>query len=59
MSTLHLLALSVIIIISSRAPIVIQTFSLIHLNFSEVACCNYDYEHEEDKNDHHVEAKLA
>ena len=41
------------------SPVITQTFSLVRLHFGEVARRNNDYQHEEHKYDHYVEAELA
>ena len=41
------------------SSVIAQTFSLVRLHFGEVARRNNDYQHEEHKYDHDVQAELA
>ena len=43
----------------ARAPVIAHTFGLVRFDFCEVTSC-HDYDkHEEDEDNHHVEAELA
>ena len=43
----------------ARAPVIAHALGLVRFDFREVTSCHDYDEHEKDKNDHHVEAKLA
>ena len=43
----------------ARAPVIAQAFGLVRFDFREVTSCHDYDEHEEDEDDHHVEAELA
>ena len=43
----------------ARAPVIAHTFGLVRFDFREVTSCHDYNEHEEDENDHNVEAELT